>query len=403
MRPLILLSLLILGGFNCSKNPEQLDPPKIPETLWKIPLSSGEETGTFDPVLYKNLVIYSANDNGDIRKSKLIALDKETGKQVWEWKNTNQLSGHIWGCETYLSNNILVLPILGKPYQIVAINLDNGTQIWHHTSPEAVNWQLVGSGNNVFHIRSNLDRMKDEIWVADVNIGHWQSVYAASNVNAPIFIQGMHAYKGNDGKDYLSFLVGKYNDFQFSEAESTIFKYRIDSNKMVYTQKLDFLPKHHQPFLKGAALNKLWLRDDPVIALNESTGTKQSEFFVPITASTTSGYIAIADTKLLMTTVEKLVCLDAQTGKFLWQEEGKTSGSPSRVLHYNNVIYYTSMGDGKFHAINATTGKSIYDVKSPDKKADGRGGFDTAITLDTVNKRIYTASYLSAICYKMPN
>jgi outer membrane protein assembly factor BamB len=376
--------------------------PNSPEMLWKVPLSSGEETGTIDPVLYKKFVIYTAND-GDINKSKVIALDKETGKQVWEWKNSHELIGYITISDTYLYDNVLVIPIQGRPNQMVAINLDNGIELWHQTLSESVNWQLAGAGNQVFHIRGNWDRMKDEIFRADVHTGNWQSVYAASNVNAPIFIQGMHTYKGSDGKDYLSFLVGKYNDFQFSETESTIFKYSIDSNRMIYEKKLTFLSKIKKPFLEMVGLHKLWLRDNPVFTLDEDTGAKQSEFFVPITASTTSGYIAIADTKLLMTTVEKLVCFDAPTGKFLWQEEGNTSGSPSQVLYYNNVIYYTSMGDGKFHAINATTGKSIYDVKSPDKKADGRGGFATAITLDTINKRIYTASYLSAICYKMPN
>jgi outer membrane protein assembly factor BamB len=375
---------------------------KSPEMLWKVPLSNGTETSSMNPVVYKNLVIYTADD-GDINKSKIVALDKETGKTMWEWKNTKEALGYISLTKTYLHNNILVLPILGRPYQLVAINLDNGTPIWHQTFTEAVSWQFVGAGNLVFHIRGNLDRMKDEIFVADVNTGNWQSVYVASNVNAPIYIQGMHTYEENNGTNYLTFLVAKYKDFQFSETESTIFKYSIDSSQMVYQKKLPFLLPKSQPFLETVALNQLWLSNNPALALRASDGEKKAEFVVPVTIATTSGKIVVAGTKLLMPTVNKLVCFDAETGKFLWQEGGNTSGSPSRILYYDNVLYYTSGGDGKFHALNATTGETIYDEKSPDKKANGQGGFDSAITLDTVNRRIYTASYFSAICYKMPN
>jgi outer membrane protein assembly factor BamB len=401
MRPFIFVSLLCLGMLGCKKN-LQSNIANSPEILWKVPLSKGEETLSIDPIIYKNLVIYSANDS-TIRKSKLIAFNKETGKREWEWINRNELSGRIRGSDSYLYNNILVLPILGKPYQVVGLNLDNGTQVWHHMSPEAVGWQLVGAGKWVFHIRSNFDRMKDEIFAADVHTGNWQSVYTASNGNAPTYIQGMHTSQTTDGKKYLTFLVAKYSDFQFSETKSTIFRYSIDSNKMVYEKGLDSLPKTSKPFLEAVAFGKLWLRDNPVRVLDESNAAKHSELFCPPTAGTTAGKIALAGTNLLMTTVNKLVCFDARTGTFLWQEAGNTSGSASRILYYNKVIYYTSGGTGHFHALDATTGQSIYNEKSPDEKPNGQGTFDSAITLDTVNKRIYTASYLSAICYKMPN
>jgi PQQ-like domain len=401
MRPYIFLSLIHLGMLGCGKD-SQPNILKSPETLWKTALTPGEETLSVDPILYKDLVIYSANDSGNISKSKLIAFHKETGKRVWEWVNQNESSGRIRGCDSYVHNNILIVPILGRPYQIVAINLDNGAQLWHQTPPEAVSWQLVGSDHFVFYIRGNLDRMKDEIFVADVNTGNWQSIHTASNVNAPVYIRGVHTYTASDRQKYLTFLVAKYKDFQFSETESTIFKYSIDSNKMVSQKTLNFVPKTSSLVLAGVALGKLWLKGDQVLSLDESNLEKHMEFLVPITVSNALGNIAIAENQLLMTTVNKLVCFEAATGKFLWQEEGNTSGSPSRLLYYDHVIYYTSGGDGKFHAMDATTGKTIYNVKSPDEKANGQGIFDRAITLDTINRRIYTASSFSAICYKMP-
>jgi outer membrane protein assembly factor BamB len=194
MRQILYGSLIVLSVLGCRKEMQQSN---TPETIWTTALSNGTETASMNPVLYKDWVIYSADD-GNISKSKLVALNRNTGKLIWEWKNTNEALGDMSLSHTYVQDNVLVIPILGRPYQVVAINLDNGTQLWHHTLPEGGSWQLVGSGNLVFQIRRNFDRMKDEIFMADVHTGNWQSLYAASNVNAPIYIQGMHTYKAGE-------------------------------------------------------------------------------------------------------------------------------------------------------------------------------------------------------------
>jgi outer membrane protein assembly factor BamB len=401
MKILKIVSLIALVALGCCKK-EQPNANITIETIWKAPLSNGVETSSTNPILYKNLVIYAADDNGDINKSKLIALNKETGQKVWEWKNTSQLSGYIPPNYTYINGNILVFPILGKPYQIAAINVEDGTQIWHTTLPEGGSWQITGINNIVFQIRGNNDRMKDEIFAADIKTGNWTSIYKATNIDAPIYIRGIHAYKNSNNRNHLAFLVAKYKDFNFSETESTIIKYDIDSNKIVYQKKLDFLPKKSDPTLDVVTPDKFWLNYEPVIALSEVNGDKILEVPIPI-VSNVAGKIAVWDNKLFMTTVTKLFCFNATTGQQLWQEEENTSGSPSRILYNNNTVYYSSTGNGNFHVIDASNGKSLYNINSPDKKPNGQGGFDSVITLDTQNNRIYTATYYSAICYKMPN
>jgi outer membrane protein assembly factor BamB len=400
MKILKFICLIAFVTLGCCKDKQPNVTPAM-ETIWKTPLSNGEETASTNPIVYKDLVIYAANDDGDINKSKLIALNNETGQKMWEWKNNNQQNGYIPPNYTYLKDNILICPILGKPYQIVAINVDNGQQLWHTTLPEAGSWQLTGIDNSVFQIRGNYDKMKDEIFVADIKTGNWISIYKATNINAPVYIRGIHAYKSTNNKNSLAFLVAKYKDFNFSETESTIIKYDIDSNKIIYEKKLDFLPKKSDPTLAVVSSDKFWLNIEPVVALSENTGEKILEIPAPF-ISNVAGKIAVWDNKLFMTTVTKLFCFNATTGQQLWQEEENTSGSPSRILYYNNTIYYTSIGNGNFHVIDASNGKSLYNINSPDKKTNGKGGFDSVITLDTQNNKIYTATYYSAICYKMP-
>jgi hypothetical protein len=398
MRIINLFSLVVFTVLGCCKD-KQPDTNTI-ETVWKVPLSNGLETNSTHPILYKNIVIYSADDNGSKTKSKLIALNKETGQKVWEWTNTKQETGTIPSYYTYAHENILIAPLLGKTRQVVAINLDNGATLWHTILPEGGTWKIAGIGNKVFHVRGNFDRTKDEIFVADVNTGNWQSVYTASNINAPIFIDGMHTYHGNDNKGYLAFLVGKYKDFSFTEVETSILKFSVDSNRMVYQKVLNFIDKKNSSSsLLVTNANRFWLRGSPVYALDEATGDKLLEISPPM-PEPLSGNIAVFDDKVFMPRTYKLMCYDAKTGKYLWTGEGNTSGLPSLMSFHNDVLYFTSLSDGKFHAINATTGKNIYDVISPDIKPNGQGSFDIALTVDTVNNRVYTATYYSAVCYK---
>ncbi|MDZ7880437.1 MAG: PQQ-binding-like beta-propeller repeat protein [Saprospiraceae bacterium] len=401
MRQLNFLSFILLVVLGCCKEPQQPKTTNQVEMLWKIPLSSGEETGSTNPILYKDFIVYAANDNGDINKSKLIALNKATGEKVWQWKNIHQNVGYVPRIHTYQKDNILIVPILGRIYQIAAINLDNGQEIWHYTLPEGGSWRITGIDNFIFQIRGNFDRMKEEIFVADIRTGVWKSIYTASNVNAPIYIQGMHTYRNLSNTKYLAFLVAKYKDFSFTETESTIYKYDIDSSKVVSQRKLDFLKKNANPVLEIVDSYRFWLKNEPVYSLLESTLEKELDIQIPL-ISNVSGNIAVSNNKLFMPTIDKLFCFNATTGQQLWQEDSNTSGSPSRILAYNDVVYYTSNGDGRFHAIDATNGKTIADIASPDKKPNGQGGFDGVVTLDTINKRIYTATYFSAICYKMP-
>jgi outer membrane protein assembly factor BamB len=398
MRITYFLYLIVFSMSGCGKD-KQPDINTI-ETVWKVPLSNGLETSSINPILYKNVVIYSADDNGSKTKSKLIALNKETGQKVWEWTNTKQSTGTIPSYYTYVYGNILIVPLLGQTRQVVAINLDNGTTLWHTVLPEGGTWKIAGFGNKVFHVRGNFDRMKDEIFVADVNTGNWQSVYVASNINAPIFIDGMHTYKSNDNKGYLAFLVGKYRDFSFTEVETSIFKFSVDSNKMVYQKNLNFIDKKNSSSsLLVANADKFWLRGSPVYALNEATGDKLLEI-TPPQPEPLSGNIAVFDDKVFMPRTQTLMCYDGKTGKYLWTGEGMTSATGGLISYHNNVLYYTSIGDGKFHAIDATTGKNIYDIVSPDMKSNGQGSFDVALTIDTINNRVYTATYYSAVCYK---
>jgi outer membrane protein assembly factor BamB len=59
-----------------------------------------------------------------------------------------------------------------------------------------------------------------------------------------------------------------------------------------------------------------------------------------------------------------LHCLNLENGNLIW--EIRTSGSSSKLGYMNGLIYFVGGGDGKLHAIEASTGKYFWKLNSPD-------------------------------------
>jgi hypothetical protein len=96
--------------------------------LWQT--SVGTESGPqrwgsgASPILYENLVIVNASDES----SALVALDQETGKEVWR-AEADGLSG-AWGTPITVSSADRVDIVLGVPFEIWGFNPKTGKLRW---------------------------------------------------------------------------------------------------------------------------------------------------------------------------------------------------------------------------------------------------------------------------------
>jgi outer membrane protein assembly factor BamB len=395
MRQTIFYCLIVLIGLGCCKEQQPTNP--LGEVVWKTSFGDGL-TNSMEPVVHKDIVVYSAYDSSNL-KSKLIAYNKETGVKVWGWQNTKAIKGYLNPNAYYVKDNILILALASKPNQTVAINLDTGKEIWY--KPEGGIWQITGIGDKIFQVRVHSDGLRDEVFEADIATGNWRLIYTTTKtqLDAPSYVKGLHSYTSKDGKSYIAFFVGKYKDASFKEAESILFKYSVDSSKMVYEKKLDFIDiKNTSPFLAAATSDKLWLRGFPVYAINEATGEKILEIEPPF-PELLSGNLAVFNDKVFMPRTETLICFDGKTGQQLWVDDARSSGSANRFQSHNGVLYFTGSGTSFLHAFDIETGKRVWRLSSPDKEKAG-SGFDAVVTVDPLSNKLYTATYLSAICYK---
>ena len=92
----------------------------------------------------------------------------------------------------------------------------------------------------------------------------------------------------------------------------------------------------------------------------------------------------------------KLYAYNQETGDVEW--ELSVPGTCGQMVLYEDLIYFS--GGGKLHIVNPETGELLEVRESPDFDRNNNAFFDNALAIDPETGRIYTANYISAICYE---
>ena len=157
--------------------------------LWQTDVGSGiHQWGTASsPVLFENLVIV----NAAVESGSLVALDKETGHEVWRDENVKD----TWGSPTLVDvpggGQELVLIIRG---QIVGFNPASGERLWWCSSPDYFVCGTPISENGVVYASSGRKKKMMAIRAGgrgDVTETHviWQQD-VGSNIPSPVLYEG---------------------------------------------------------------------------------------------------------------------------------------------------------------------------------------------------------------------
>ncbi|HEX9650870.1 MAG TPA: PQQ-binding-like beta-propeller repeat protein, partial [Cyclobacteriaceae bacterium] len=94
---------------------------------------------------------------------------------------------------------------------------------------------------------------------------------------------------------------------------------------------------------------------------------------------------------------------NAWSGNLLWEE--KSAGRPSELKILNGIVYFTTGGDGRLHALDIQTGKHIWKLKCPDKNYDPSYPFKSdgvAVFQGKNGKKgkIIASGFINAYCYE---
>ncbi len=123
-------------------------------------LNSRERGSAASPILHKNLVIVTAS----IEASALVAIDKETGREVWRQQSED--FGNTWGTPVLVIGGGRTELVLSVPNKALGFNPDTGEPLWHcdgsqdNTATSSVIahdgmvYGIGGRGGGTFAVRS---------------------------------------------------------------------------------------------------------------------------------------------------------------------------------------------------------------------------------------------------------
>ena len=398
MRIITLLFIIALF-FNitgCSKSEQPGN--NSPKSVWKTPLLEGKESFTLSPIIYKDLVIYGSKyallDHNE--KLKILAFNKHTGEKTWEWNEVQSLYETLSASnDIYINGNILTFSTGARVY---AIDMDTGKSLWMTKEPDQGLNNIVGIGNTVYHVRASIDKKRDVLLKADISNGNWVSVFVAEQQSKLSLIKNrMLLYKDNDGENYLYFTYS-HTDLQYTSSEIHLVKLNVRTDSIIFNRILS----DNQAYSITAINDKgIYLAGGALKCFSKNTGEFIKAYDLPVSRQNyTSGQCIIHGNKLFAPTdFPKLICYDIDSGNTLWSEDGLSTSLPSRLIYHDGIIYYTSSSDGFLHAIDEN-GKRYWKFQSPDRKGSGNGIFDSVISIDAAENRIYVSSYYNALCYE---
>jgi outer membrane protein assembly factor BamB len=395
----IILTQCLFTISACSKL-EQAD-NSAPKLIWKTPLLNGKESFSFNPVIYKNWVIYGVKYArlDHFEKPKVVAFNKNTGEKIWEWDDAQSSSEYYSpDAGTYVYENIFIVSTGANVY---AIDVNTGKSLWKTKAPESGDARILGVGDKIYHVKRNFDKKKDVLVKANVKIGNWEDVYTAKKENKIATIDYFRIInKDEDGKTYLYF-TSVYTNLEYTESEVHLMKLNTETDSIVY-EKIQ--PKDGGNNIHAIDDKRIYLGGQgKIIGYNKMTGEESKSYTLPgYTRYNTygSGNLIVKNNKIFApTNYPSFMCFDKENTNILWSEDGISTSVPSRLLYHDGIVYYTSSSDGNLHAIDEN-GKRLWKAASPDRKAAGDGIFDDPITIDETENRLYLSTFYSACCYE---
>ncbi len=351
---------------------------KLPH-LWGTSISNNGElawisTNSLLVFSRKNVIVGGNKDN----KRQLIGLDSETGESVWAWSDLLGLLSNptypdpiaIDENEYHFYQNKWVFILGSSTY---CIDVDTGKTFWKHK----IKLDRFGNCGGIGNLYFNSGKPYGESSEEDLYVGQ-----VVGNSVEQVLLRPTYDHANEDrnslSKGYINRVVpfaigsdsllavlfidpGKMN----KQYQTAMGLYNYTQRKWVYERVVLNGPDQFSNVNWAKLYNgKLYHSSGRSMQCNDvMTGEElwRSSFDQGFVSS---GFI-IEEGKIFANNDNRYTyCLDPQTGRQLWKEE--SSGSASPISYLNGVLYFMGGGDGRLHAIDATSGKHLWRLRSPD-------------------------------------
>lgn len=360
---------------------------KLPH-LWYTSLSDNKElieVVTAAQIIYDGTkVVVGANK---ANRRYLAGLDSETGKVDWMWSDLLGLRTNptyldpisISEDQYHVYQNKLMFTFSSSTY---CIDLDKGATFWKHRVDLNRFDVCTGLGNMFINSgRADNSQLGEELYVGQLLGDPIEKPIVRPVYDRTEYDPGSFQYGYIERE--LPFVAGKDTMIAvlFIDPTKTGSLYQTAMGLYNYTQKRWV---YERAILNGPSRfsNITWakLYNGRIYHTSgrsmhcHDVLTGEEIWSVPFSQGFALSGFTIADGKIFTTNSDRYTyCLDPNTGRQIWKEE--SSGSSSPISYLNGVLYFLGGGDGKLHAIDASTGQHLWRLKSPDEAKDSGAFF----------------------------
>ncbi len=412
---------LTFSCVSCKEKQEELQTDKRSDDgvliekdfLWKSDISGkGLVWPALSPALYDgNIIMAGATE---LEKDMLVALDIKTGQEVWRWTDFSTIDHTaIINDSEYEINQKDNLWILEDSPYYYCIDLKTGTTVWKD--------KLDGQSGNSIQIVGNKYYTKfafqrDSILIPSLIEGDLYSSEIKVVVEPPINpIQFFISFFGTmsapfvyeqDGETHAFLQFTENVDLYASQSFNYIASYNLNSNQFDF-EKTRIGDTMSLPFSQRPVMyeNVMIINPDEVLlGIDKITGKviwERKDF-----KNNGDGLLTYQLYNETLFAVNELgstgrvIALDPLTGRTIWEDLGR--GNSVHSLHFlNDVLYFTSRGDGKLYAYDTENGELLWRLNSPDVEIfQGYGGLRTVPGKDGEKGKVIASTYLNAYCFE---
>lgn len=404
MKNQITFVVLILLGTSCSK--EEIPKTEIingvvvvkPYLWW----NNEEEHDKFiitTPFVFNNSFIAESHQNN---KSYVSLINGKSGKINWKWNDYLDIND-IDIRQHYSYLNYLTFQSGRRTY---CINLNSGLSEWKKTWDNSLYNSLGGLKNDLYLIEDYAESgfLYPGIKILELSSGNQKNKIVPHFKNTTkknVFeelgrIIDVEGFERN-GEEY--FLVTYCEAQSYSKCTPLISLYNYSQSKWVYEYKKVTNLENTSTGFVTIANDKIY-HDGASHVFCHDLWTGDSLWTRKFNGNFIFGSCTFDNGTLYCAAEgDGYYALDAETGAIKWKGE-RAPGTSSRMVVLNGVLYYVNGGDGRLWALDASSGKTLWRLKSPDDNFGFKREINVLPGDDKRKGYVLTSTWHGAVAYE---
>ena len=402
MKEITLLILLILSLGSCKKEPSDSNSEMPGYVKWELEIPKNDDFITiWDPIVNDDLLIIPIDDQGI-----LLAVNKETGDEVWRWTDARDTYDGADGFaeKSYIFDGILIVCQNNLTY---GIDILNGQTLWHDRSEYSA-LSFVYGYNDMF-VRMYLEHQEQRILsLGNVYTGEFEELYRTEREDSFNISSNIPMLFEHSGKTYVTFNSIKAlstNDGYIQDTWVNLID--IETKELIWSS--DTIPKDYQLDVTAGLRpiyhqGKIMFCSRSIFAYDLESGELVWRDNSHTNTFAWNTHLTAADGKVFGNNENGyMIALDVENGEELWRTD--TGGTGSRIEYYDEKVYIneiTRSGASYLMVLDANTGEILYDIPSPyEVFGENHWYWDDVITVDKETGLIYTADHNKVMCIEL--